>query len=285
MNNQQNSPGNIADGQATSSGGKQSTWLYIAITLVSICAVAGCVFIDWQRNQAITALLPDSAQLTQFKITYVLLDLMAPLVVGGIVSVVASRNRGRRFLFTFCGVAVVLVILRLNHLAQPLRSARVLQPVVHIAGGKRLHNQTPLFDLEIPQEFESYSNPKDPASVKYTFIAPSESNGSKKVIGVTILDGLVPPDNEANRRRLRESVPEKVELTTKNWRGLSVPTFISREEVRGVEVIIYRVRVPLTPKAVELAVFGPASNEASLSVTVDALLGSLDGSTNWRIPR
>jgi hypothetical protein len=264
---------------------KQSKIVLTTVAFVAVSAAVSCMLIDWYRIKIRTASLPNSSELADFKFTYIVLDFLFPLLVAGIVFVASRKNRGWRFLLTFCGVAVALLVLRLPLLTTPARSTPVLQPVVHIAGAKSVNCDNPAFTIDIPPEFEAYTNPKDPPAVKFTFLASPESAQARTAIGITLLGGLVPPDTEANRQRLKDSIPAGVELTTKNWRGLSVPTFRARKEVQGHEVMIYRIRVPLKPKAIELAVLGPASSDESLSALADSLLASLDGPTSWQRSR
>jgi hypothetical protein len=209
-------------------------------------------------------------------------NIIVPLMVALPFFIFARRNRGKRFVIAFFWVAVIIGISKVGQLSRMAKKRGPTQPIAGIPGAFLVQNETPRFRIQIPEGFEDCTHLKTSPSVTHLFMERQPGDKvARGLIGITALGGMLPPNTPTNRKRLVESVPRDVEFTTKNWRGLPVPTFISRPTTNGVELAVYQIRVPLKPKAIELVLSGAASESEKLSALADTLLMSLDGPSNW----
>lgn len=73
----------------------------------------------------------------------------------------------------------------------------------------------------------------------------------------------------------------KGRLFTMEWTAFEVDAFEIFETFEGADTVTYNVQVPLTPKAIQLRIFGPRAQAAELEGLTRSLLDSLEGRTNW----
>ena len=65
------------------------------------------------------------------------------------------------------------------------------------------------------------------------------------------------------------------------WKSFEVEVFLVKERVGDATFVTRNVQVPITPRAIQLMVVGPETQDAELADLARALLASLDGPSNW----
>lgn len=256
--------------------------VHYVLLLASIILMALGAALDWSRVMKRTSDLAPSISLDSYRFGSVAGNVIIPGIIAVIVAAVSRRNSVRRLVLTLFWSCFVIALGHLGQLTMPPPSPRLLEPVTHIAGATLVTNDSPRFTIEIPEGFAPYDSISRPASVVHAYIGPvSHNSTSRAVILITRLGGLLPGNTEQNRKRLRDSMPSNVELTSKRWRGMDINTCIARVATNGVILRVYQMRIPLKPKAIEVDVQGLATDEQELSILANALLSSLDGPISW----
>jgi hypothetical protein len=94
------------------------------------------------------------------------------------------------------------------------------------------------------------------------------------------LGGTIGQDDLAPLLRQR---PE-VTLERLPWQGRQIDVMRLPETLDGTAMVTFVAQVPLTPRAVQLRLFGPADREAELRADLLLALAQLAGPTNWPAP-
>jgi len=68
------------------------------------------------------------------------------------------------------------------------------------------------------------------------------------------------------------------------WNGFTVDAIEMPTTFGKSKLIQYSVQVPLSPKAIQLRIVGPADDAEQLRTLVQGLLSNLTGKTNWKTP-
>jgi hypothetical protein len=155
-----------------------------------------------------------------------------------------------------------------------------LEPAVHSPSALLLRNDRLNFSLDIPEGFRDMPEGRQAPTMEHFYAKGSLSAGEPLTcINIERLNGLIPKNKPLKREHLPPGFDG--ELTTRNWRGVKVDTFVATVERNGMKVTVYSVQVPLKPSGIQLNVGGPESKRAELEELTDTLLASLEGETNW----
>jgi hypothetical protein len=73
----------------------------------------------------------------------------------------------------------------------------------------------------------------------------------------------------------------KIEPLKMKWKSFEVEGMRLVAKQEDVELVVLVLQIPLKPSAVQLVVTGELANEREVRATIDGVLGSLDGPTNW----
>lgn len=65
------------------------------------------------------------------------------------------------------------------------------------------------------------------------------------------------------------------------WRSFDVDVLRIPETAADIDYVTFNAQIPLKPRAIQVRVSGPASDEAELRLLLTRTLASLDGPTNW----
>jgi len=155
-----------------------------------------------------------------------------------------------------------------------------LQPAVHTPFAYLLRDDRMRFSKDTPEGFRDYPEGKQSPTIEHVYVKGILSGGEAlTVINIERMGKLIPK----NRRLKKEDMPPgfKGELTSRDWRGLKVDTFIAQVEMNEVKMVVYTMQLPLKPVAMQLNVGGPESKREELGKLADTLLSSLEGETNW----
>jgi hypothetical protein len=208
-----------------------------------------------------------------------------------------SNRRPYRLFLCFFWVLLGLLILKVLTLFSLLGHAQTsavqvdtkptsegihLQSEPRLLTGSVLKDEDLQFSMTIPDGFREYPQGIQFEETKYCYLKGVIGDDEKlTIINIKKLDGLLSPDLALNRKRLREQLPAQSELITKQWRGLTIDAYTMSVDKNGSSILIYTMRVPLKPAAIELAVAGSASKRDELNRLADELLASLEGESNW----
>jgi hypothetical protein len=137
------------------------------------------------------------------------------------------------------------------------------------------------FSIDIPDGFASDSRIAASNADFIHAFREKNADGVDNWIIIERMRGLI------GRGRLQASqMPRgaKGHLLTAKWQGFVIDTIEVPEQVNGVDVITYNAQVPLSGEAIQLKVFGAADQKEQLRARLDALLATLQGSSNWSQP-
>jgi len=84
------------------------------------------------------------------------------------------------------------------------------------------------------------------------------------------------------RERLKSSdLPAKSRLLTVRWNGLDIDAIRTDTSQAGTPITVYTAQVPLRKEAIQVVVAGPSARSTETLATLNWVLGSLKGETNW----
>jgi hypothetical protein len=70
-------------------------------------------------------------------------------------------------------------------------------------------------------------------------------------------------------------------ILAEKWKDFDIDVVRAPQEAEGVRLVGFIAQVPLKPEAIQIAVVGDASREDEIKETLRAVLGGLDGQSNW----
>jgi hypothetical protein len=104
----------------------------------------------------------------------------------------------------------------------------------------------------------------------------ADKKGFERMVMLQDLGGLI------GREMPKPSeMPANARVETVPWKSHEVLLVAVREVEAGVASVTLNAQVPLTPKAIQVSVFGPQSDEAQLRQELRAIVASVEGPTNW----
>lgn len=84
------------------------------------------------------------------------------------------------------------------------------------------------------------------------------------------------------REHLKTSdLPAKSQLLSVRWNGLDLDAIRTDTAQAGTQITVYTAQVPLRKEAIQVVVAGPTARAAEGLATLNSVLGSLKGETNW----
>lgn len=214
----------------------------------------------------------------------VLLVVNFGLAVGGlslgVVALVRMRRYGREGIFrrTIIGLALNVVVLAIivtfgvmvHRMANRIRQRNAILATAAAVD--------PVYRLQMPDGFTKAENPPTMPDLVETYMKDAK-DGSQGAVYVMIhrLDGLLP------NKRIELSPGEHpgVSVLDATWQGHQIALFRITEELKGMHALTFNAQVPLTPRAIQVTVFGPKDREAELRETMQQVLDGLAGATNW----
>ena len=84
------------------------------------------------------------------------------------------------------------------------------------------------------------------------------------------------------REHLKPSdLPPRSQLMTVKWHGLDIDAIRTDTAESGGAITIYTAQVPLRREAIQVVAAGPGARSREILATLNHVLGSLKGETNW----
>src|SRR2546425_5070627 len=84
------------------------------------------------------------------------------------------------------------------------------------------------------------------------------------------------------REHLKSSdLPRKSQLLTVRWNGLDIDAIRTDTASAGTPLTVYTAQVPLRKEAIQVVVAGPSARATESLATLNSVLRSLKGETNW----
>src|SRR5882672_2767059 len=84
------------------------------------------------------------------------------------------------------------------------------------------------------------------------------------------------------REHLKSSdLPGKSRLLTVRWNGLDIDAIRTDTSQAGAPITVYTAQVPLRKEAIQVVVAGPSARATESLATLNSVLRSLKGETNW----
>jgi hypothetical protein len=132
------------------------------------------------------------------------------------------------------------------------------------------------FKANLPDGLDDYS-----ADMKVkSLISRGSIDGSNGVIEVVFIQDL---GGTIGREDLSKKTdrPQNVKLENTKWQSFDINVFRVVENVHDVPFVTFNAQVPLKPHAIQITVFGPAYDEPRLRTEMQAVVASVQGSSNW----
>lgn len=212
----------------------------------------------------------------------------------GVTSLFGMVKHGRKriLLPALVGMSIplalsVLALPNVYHARQRALRHELPEAPVHSTTARLLKDEALRFSMDIPDGFVEWNAGGLAQNIAHCYSRALPGTASRLVVSVQRLNGVI-PFNEPLRREdvVNHALPgTKLDLTKKNWRGLSVDTFIAKTVQSEVGMISYGAQIPLVPRAIQINVAGPASQESEIAKLVDEILMSLEGTSNWETVR
>src|SRR5882672_1029076 len=131
-------------------------------------------------------------------------------------------------------------------------------------------------------------------SLPEDFVAiPAEFSGGRDVVGCWAGEGSQSSRGAfflcvqrmhatLGREHLKSTdLPAKSQLLTVRWNGLDIDAIRTDTSQVGTPITVYTAQVPLRKEAIQVVVAGPSARSTETLATLNSVLGSLKGETNW----
>ncbi len=149
-----------------------------------------------------------------------------------------------------------------------------------MAGGLSISDKDLNITLALPNGFKPIPDFRSPPGVdiRYAFARMGRDGQPDACLFIERLGGVIgrEPLSEAQVKKLGDA-----RLCHEKWKSFDVDVFVVRETAAGRAYLTRNVQVPIKPRAIQLKIFGPESQDAELASLTRALLTSLDGPSNW----
>jgi len=145
------------------------------------------------------------------------------------------------------------------------------------------------FSFTVPDGYTEYPEGRGPDTA-HAFMRGKPDEPSFTQLKIQQMHGTIGReslDRDKAERTWRDGLRANgIELTAFDlrkltWKNFDVEVFVSHLAGTDGKLILV-TQVPLKPEAIQVALTGPASDEARLTADLQAVLASLDGPTNWK---
>jgi hypothetical protein len=106
-----------------------------------------------------------------------------------------------------------------------------------------------------------------------------DERGPDRLIIIRDLGGIMSRENSLKAGRQ----PEDTTLEKTSWKGFELDVLRGVERMDDLTFVTFDIRLPLTPRAIQILVTGRESDERHLRGELDKLLGSVEGKSNWSV--
>lgn len=136
------------------------------------------------------------------------------------------------------------------------------------------------FNISVPLPHE-YEDMKSVPTLKNELIAVGRWNEQKsglvRLLSISDLGGTI------GREDLSKVVPAKqgVNVIKVKWKTFDIDTFRIEEKGEDQSWVTLNAQVPTVPRAIQIRIFGPASDEPELLGLLNSTLAGLESKTNW----
>ena len=76
-------------------------------------------------------------------------------------------------------------------------------------------------------------------------------------------------------------MPPRTQLLTVRWQGFDIDVLRTDSVQSGAPIVVYTAQVPLRREAIQVIVAAPLAATAQAQATLNTVLGSLKGESNW----
>jgi hypothetical protein len=146
------------------------------------------------------------------------------------------------------------------------------------------------FSFRVPQGYRDFPAGRSGPKVLHAFATGEPSAEGTRLLRVEALGGVI-GRGELDRPVVEQAARDSVkglsvevrgfEYAKLRWKSFDCDLVVTRLGAGGREVVTLGAQVPLAPEAIQLYLAGPAADEAELRATLQTLLGSLEGRSNW----
>jgi hypothetical protein len=126
----------------------------------------------------------------------------------------------------------------------------------------------------------------------YTFVRGQPGAGSWGVFSIAPLGGTLAEGSKVNHAIAEAAAREEAsksgvdisafEYRVVQWAGFPLDVMVSRASGGDQHVVTSAVQIPLAAGALQIQFVGGDADEAQLTADLNALVGSLQGKTNWQ---
>jgi hypothetical protein len=144
-----------------------------------------------------------------------------------------------------------------------------------------------IYALLLTLQAASNAEPGYVMSVPDGFVAiPADAAGGRDVVGCWSGEELVLCVQRMHATLGREhlkaaDLPPASQLLTLRWNGLDIDAIRTDTAQAGTPITVYTAQVPLRKEAIQLVVAAPRARATEALATLNAVLDSLKGETNW----
>lgn len=148
-----------------------------------------------------------------------------------------------------------------------------------VAAGETVSHPQLGFRLTVPDGFVPDAE-KVQGKVLFAFQRPPVGDQRMGTfVFVSRLDGILGRE-KLDPKQMTERNPQ-ITIGSDIWKGFEIEVVRVPELVEDVQVVTFNAQTPLKPEAVMVTVSGEAARENDLREVLRAVLGNLEGQTNW----
>jgi hypothetical protein len=143
-----------------------------------------------------------------------------------------------------------------------------------------IHDQKLGFAMTLPEGFADYPPGREVPNTRYAFIKGVAGSDDFVIVGIEPMGGTI------GREPLKASdIPATpgttFELRREKWKSFEIDVMsgVARGDEGSVFLLV--AQVPLEREAIQLKLVGPEAKGGEMIILLRALLGSLDGRSNW----
>jgi hypothetical protein len=131
------------------------------------------------------------------------------------------------------------------------------------------------FKATLPDGLDDFStNMRVKALVSRGKVSPA---GLTKMIAIQDLGGVIGREDLSKM----PARPRNATLEKTSWKGFEIDVFRIVENINGTSFVTFNAQVPLRPRAIQVSVVGPASDDSAVRKEMQTIVTSVEGPTNW----
>lgn len=158
----------------------------------------------------------------------------------------------------------------------------VLRPAHSVA--RTIHDQGLNVTFTVPDQAQPVDLPHGGVDTRYAYVI-EQPDGTRIAIAMSALGGTIGREH-IDPGMFASEFPAGAEVSRESvrWHTFDLDAYRARFTMAGQTIAARIVQVPIRGQAVQFVVEGPAEHEAEIATLARAVIGSVEGPSNWLTP-